>query len=432
MQATAKSAAPTPDQVLLESFMNFPAPLVMADAEGHPQLVNHEYTQRFGDGIPDLDELLAAAGGAEAVTTMHGGRGDGARTWVRTVRTQHGVLMIFTEFFNAGDGVQFTRLQSRVTELERLVATDYLTGAWNRAHLDRVISTELARSMATRQPLTLVLFDVDHFKRINDTLGHAAGDAVLRELVDCARSQLRSSDLLFRWGGEEFVVLVAGAGYRAAAAIAEQLRHVVARREFPVAGRVTISIGIAEYSDSETPAAWFRRLDAALYEAKESGRNRIVVDRRGNSDIWAAQSGQSALHLIWQEGYESGHPVIDEEHRELFRVANVLIDAALARQNDGAEHQAALGALLEHVVRHFDHEEQILAEHDYVDLAAHKRAHAGLLARAQALRLKVEQGEEQFGAIVEYLAQDVVARHLMVVDRAFFSLFAPGSALPTN
>lgn len=420
MMDAVNLASAVPGQELFESFMSFPAPLVIADLGGHPQLVNAQYRQRFGTGMPDATHLAAA--GDEAVVQIHGGAQDGVQTTVRTVRTAQSLLMIFTEFFDAGSEAQFSRLQSRVAELEKRVATDYLTGAWNRAHLDRVIETELARSASMRQPLTLVLFDIDHFKHINDTYGHAAGDAVLRELVERMRTRLRSADLLFRWGGEEFVVLLCSAGYRAASAVAEELRIAAADHEFPDVGKVTVSLGVAEHAVGESAGAWFERLDAALYAAKDGGRNRVVVDRRGSSDDWAADGG-AALHLIWQEGYESGNHTIDAEHRELFRLSNVLIDSALRSTPDALAFRAALQALLEHVARHFADEEVILARSNYADLEVHRRAHAALLKRAWELERQVEQGKIKLGAIVEYLAQDVVARHILVMDRAFFPLF---------
>ena len=406
---------------MLDAFMAFPAPLAFLGTDGHPELLNDVFRERFGAADLDADVLraLALESGAEPRTARLSPAAPAVS--VRTLRTPHRIMLIVDTDDGGTGNTELETLHARITELERLSATDHLTGAWNRAHLDAVVEPELARSQASRQPLSLVLFDIDHFKQVNDTFGHATGDSVLCELVRLVRGRTRASDLLFRWGGEEFVVLVASAGYRHAETVAENLRQAVAGHAFEGAGPVTISLGVAEHADDETVQDWFRRLDTALYEAKDSGRNRVIVSRHGNSDVWAAESGASALHLIWMEGYECGDPVIDAEHRELFRLANALIDAAVQKP---AAVAAELDALLEHVRLHFADEEGILARMGYAQLAEHRRAHAGLLRRAAMLQDEVRSGKARLGAVVEFLAQDVVARHLIAVDRAFFPLFS--------
>ena len=202
----------------------------------------------------------------------------------------------------------------------------------------------------------------------------------------------------------------------------------MAAHSFQTVGPVTISVGVAERCGGETVHAFFDRLDAALYSAKNAGRDRVVVDRRGDSDLWVVEASRSALQLEWHEAYECGDPTIDGEHRELFALANQLIAAVM--QGDPAPFRSALDALLAHTQLHFANEEAILAAHSYADLEQHKRAHAGLLRRAAFLMERVDEGQATLGAIVEYLAQDVVARHLMVVDRAFFPLFERGESRP--
>jgi diguanylate cyclase (GGDEF)-like protein/hemerythrin-like metal-binding protein len=328
----------------------------------------------------------------------------------------------------AGPPGRYDALLARVKELEQLVATDHLTGAWNRTHLDRVIPAEIARSLSYRQPLSLILLDIDHFKRINDTYGHPAGDAVLCELVRVVRSRVRTSDLLFRWGGEEFVVLISAAGHRRAATVAETLRGAIAGHRFPGVGTVTISLGVAEHDGTEAADAWFRRLDDALYAAKDGGRNRVVADPGGNSDRWAAERGVSALRLEWLEGYECGNATIDGEHREIFRLANELIDASLGEPFEPAAFKAAMAALIEHVERHFADEEAILRKYCYAQFEEHHRSHAGLLARAKRFQKLADSGEFNMANVVEFLAQDLVARHLRIVDRGFFPLFSTDQA----
>jgi hemerythrin len=426
------SSAPEGKEIL-QAFMQFPAPLALLNHAGALVSVNAALLARFGAAsvVPKAGADGARGGNGDCMVELRSpGRKEAIEVHARLIRMPDLTLLILDGGGAPEPEDEVTRLRGRISELEQLASTDHLTGAWNRAHFDRVIEVELARSLACRQPVSLVLLDIDHFKAINDCHGHDIGDAVLRELVQLVQSRIRASDFLFRWGGEEFAVLAATHGYRGAERLAENLRSAVAAHSFRGVGSVAISLGVAEHLGMEPPAAWFQRLDQALYAAKEGGRDRVVVDRRGNSDAWAKQAGVSALHLAWQEAFECGDPTIDTEHRELFGLANVLIDAAAHGQAEPARFRSALGALLTHVAKHFADEEAILAEHRYADLEQHKRAHAGLLRRADYLKVRVESGQADLGSVVEFLAQDVVARHLLAVDRAFFPLFAGKPADP--
>ncbi len=314
-------------------------------------------------------------------------------------------------------------LQELTRELEKRSATDSLTGAWNRAQLDRVIASELDRSLRFRQPVSLIMLDIDHFKQVNDTYGHRAGDAVLCELVEVIGAAIRSIDTLFRWGGEEFVVVAPFTGYRGAERLAEAMRSAVEQHHFAGVGSATISLGVTEHIAAEDAETWFHRVDEALYRAKTGGRNRVCIDERGNSDIWAAESGLSAVRLKWQEAYECGEPTIDAQHRELFELANVLFDAAFEAESSPQSFRTALEKLLAHIERHFADEEALLAQHHYKDIELHMKAHAALLRRAGQLKASVAAGKSTLGDLVEFLANTVVAQHLFKEDRKYFPLF---------
>lgn len=161
--------------------------------------------------------------------------------------------------------------------LRKLATTDTLTGVWNRRHLEEVARQEIDRSQRYGEALTLIIFDVDHFKAINDRCGHLAGDRVLIELVTRVRDQLRVVDGLGRWGGEEFVVLMPHCDAAAGTALAEKLRWAVADPPFPEVGTVTVSFGVAQLQPRENYDQWFKRTDDAMYAAKTQGRNRVIV-----------------------------------------------------------------------------------------------------------------------------------------------------------
>jgi diguanylate cyclase (GGDEF)-like protein len=165
---------------------------------------------------------------------------------------------------------------------------DPLTGMLNRAALTRRVEELAQQSQVTRQPIGLIAGDIDHFKQINDAHGHAAGDAVLRDVAYELRKTLRAFDLLYRTGGEEFLVLLPGADLAHTIELAEALRAAIAQA--PLGGhRVTMSFGAAASSTDEVfdYGAGFAQADAALYEAKHSGRNRVCPAPAGTRAVAA-------------------------------------------------------------------------------------------------------------------------------------------------
>lgn len=416
------SSHPAPG-IVHEAFQRFPAPLAIADAAQGLLQANEAWLRRFGRAVLAVSDVDLAGNGERILVLRVPGTGELREVHARAVSIPGCVVLVVGGPAEPSPDGLVEALRARLAVLERLASTDHLTGAWNRAHFDRVIGLELERSRTDRSALSLVLLDVDHFKRINDGFGHAAGDAVLRELSGLLQARIRPSDLLFRWGGEEFAVLVSSAGWRGAERVARKLREAVEAHRFAHGQPVTVSAGVAERASGESARAWFSRLDAALYAAKDQGRNRVVVDRRGQSDERNA-ANTASVRLEWREAYECGDEAIDGEHRELFSQANRLLDAALDPARSGAARLAILDEFLGQVAIHFEHEEALLARHGYAGLEAHRDAHAGLLRRAAWLRERVQAGEAGLGALVEFVVQDVVARHLLTVDRAFFPLFA--------
>jgi diguanylate cyclase (GGDEF)-like protein len=169
------------------------------------------------------------------------------------------------------------KLQELTRNLRYQATTDTLTGLYNRLKLDEVLTAEMLRAQRYGTPLSLILYDVDHFKSINDTLGHQAGDKVLIKLSQLSAASIRSSDLLVRWGGEEFIVLAPGADSQMAWQAAEKLRVTIGQSAFESAGSVTCSFGVAQYASGDSGESFLARADAALYCAKEGGRDRVEL-----------------------------------------------------------------------------------------------------------------------------------------------------------
>lgn len=168
-------------------------------------------------------------------------------------------------------------LDQRGRQLEQIAKTDPLTGAFNRTGIEEALKIGLEDRRRAGRPLSIVMLDVDRFKPINDSYGHAVGDRILAGLSALVQESIRSTDLFARWGGEEFTLVCHDTSLRDAAAIAEKLRLKISLHDFGEDIRVTASFGVATLGVRETLEQMFERADQALYRAKEQGRNRVVV-----------------------------------------------------------------------------------------------------------------------------------------------------------
>jgi diguanylate cyclase (GGDEF)-like protein/PAS domain S-box-containing protein len=159
--------------------------------------------------------------------------------------------------------------------LKRQATTDALTGIFNRQKFSEELHREILEVQRYNHPLSLIMFDVDHFKMINDTYGHLVGDAVLKEITALVLEHIRSVDIFARWGGEEFVILSPNTAVTASQQLAEKLRQMIAQFRFSCPSTITASFGITQFLDDDVADSFINRSDMALYRAKERGRNRV-------------------------------------------------------------------------------------------------------------------------------------------------------------
>ncbi|GIV90572.1 MAG: hypothetical protein KatS3mg055_3090 [Chloroflexus sp.] len=154
---------------------------------------------------------------------------------------------------------------------------DMLTGLFNRRRCEQLLQANIEHSRRYHQPLTICLWDIDHFKQVNDTYGHEVGDQVLHQIARLAQSSIRSTDLIGRWGGEEFCLILPNTHLSEAEARVDRLRHLIKTQVRVGQQPVTASFGLVEYDTTDNLASLIRRADEALYAAKAAGRNRVVV-----------------------------------------------------------------------------------------------------------------------------------------------------------
>ncbi len=179
------------------------------------------------------------------------------------------------EFIFIGHDV--TELVDGTERLKQLSATDILTQIYNRMAFNDFLGAELQRAQRYNTGMSLIMFDVDHFKIVNDTYGHLVGDEVLKTLVKVVQLGIRKVDIFARWGGEEFMILAPEAALEAACELAERLRKEIDAHVFSTAEKITVSLGVTTYRDGDSADSIITRVDNALYRAKENGRNRIEI-----------------------------------------------------------------------------------------------------------------------------------------------------------
>ena len=177
------------------------------------------------------------------------------------------------------------RMQRQQSQLTQLVRLDPLTGVGNRRALNDKLDDIIAINNRQQQQVSLVVLDVDYFKRINDNYGHTAGDQVLIKLTKVINARIRETDYLYRFGGEEFVVVLTGTDKTIALKISEQLRKLVEEADILEDMVVTVSIGVAEIIKGDNADSWIDRGDRAMYHAKETGRNRVCIGKEPEPEL---------------------------------------------------------------------------------------------------------------------------------------------------
>jgi len=169
-------------------------------------------------------------------------------------------------------------LEQKNKELETLAITDSLTSLFNRRKLDEKLRNELLRAQRIKNDFSVVMLDIDHFKRVNDTYGHQVGDMVLVELAKLLKEVTREIDIVGRWGGEEFLIICPGTDLKGLIKLADSLQEIIQRHAFPTVKEITASLGITVYNYDDDINSIVSRVDKALYKAKVNGRNRVELE----------------------------------------------------------------------------------------------------------------------------------------------------------
>lgn len=306
------------------------------------------------------------------------------------------------------------QLKEKNEKLLKSAITDELTGVYNRKFFEKRVVEEMEIADRANEKISLIIFDLDRFKLVNDNFGHQFGDEVLKRTTQIAGDLIRKTDFLNRVGGEEFAIILPNTNKTQAVFVAEKVRKALEDNKHFKVGQVTGSFGVAERMKAESLRSWYKRADNALYQAKNTGRNRVVDSDKIDIPL-------VSLQVQWRQEWNCGNDEIDEQHDKILQIANDLITKIYA----GASHNECMDMIklfLEYVVNHFATEERILMEIEYDGLIAHIKKHEYLTNKAIYLKECYEKKELQPAAFLSFIIDEVVVEHLTKEDTKFFAL----------
>ena len=306
------------------------------------------------------------------------------------------------------------QLKEKNKKLLKSAITDELTGVYNRKFFEKRVVEEMEIADRANEHISLIIFDLDRFKLVNDNFGHQFGDEVLKRTTQIAGDLIRKTDFLNRVGGEEFAIILPNTNKAQAVFVAEKVRKALEDNKHFKVGQVTGSFGVAERMKAESLRSWYKRADNALYQAKNTGRNRVVDSDKIDIPL-------VSLQVQWRQEWNCGNDEIDEQHDKILQIANDLITKIYA----GASHNECMDMIklfLEYAVNHFATEERILMEIEYDGLIAHIKKHEYLTNKAIYLKECYEKKELQPAAFLSFIIDEVVVEHLTKEDTKFFAL----------
>ena len=304
-----------------------------------------------------------------------------------------------------------------IEKLYRLATRDTLTGLFNRSYFIESLNRRLIEMLRNSRTVSLLLVDIDHFKTVNDEYGHLKGDAVLKEISSILSSGLRSSDVVCRWGGEEFLIMLLDADIEEATKVAEKLRDSIENLKIQGIRKITASFGVTQCQKDESEEDAFKRIDNSLYLAKLTGRNKVV----SNEEIYIYKCGLPVT-IEWGPFFKSGHPLVDFEHNDLIALSNEIVQNCFV-ENNRTKLIQLYERLIDHIVIHFISEEKVLKDYHYERYEEHCQIHQGLVEKTMQMKVNLNEQSSDPINLAKYLIQDVVIGHIVKSDFDFFYLF---------
>lgn len=429
----------TKEQMLtqgIDTFMHVNVELfVIADPSGTIRKANHRFEKVLGYASGELDGknlyefIVKEDADATHESIAYLNKEGMVHEFVNRYRRKDGEILTFEWHAELLDGIIYasardvTAKQKENVALAKTAVTDALTQIYNRHHFYQTMEDAIHDAELKERTLTLVLLDIDFFKRVNDTFGHPVGDKVLVHIASVVKDHIRTSDVAFRLGGEEFAIFLPDATQSVGVQVAKRILRTMNEVPIEDVGYVTASFGVASREVGESLTRWYARTDGALYRAKHSGRNCVKTAQATD------KVGDTMEALSWKSAWASGHDEIDKQHRELVQIANRLLSA----QGEGSRDDviAHLTDLIEHLADHFQFEESVLTKVRYPKTEDHRKLHRRLMEKLATLKSRYLRDTIPKHAFQRFLRDDLIVGHLIEQDALFFPLLTKQKA-PSN
>lgn len=300
--------------------------------------------------------------------------------------------------------------KEKLESLEKEVIMDTMTGLYNRMYFNKLVIPSIIENEAINKYSSLMVIDIDFFKKVNDKFGHDVGDSVLIELAGLLKFSTRKNDSVIRWGGEEFIIVLPDTELNEALKIAESIRQKVELHKFKIVEKINISIGVSQKISTDTIDSWIKKADTALYKAKNNGRNRVEACYK---DIIPFKIG-------WSEIFECNNLEINREHKKLIILMEDFMHGYFSNSSK-EELLKIFDEILTHTGTHFTHEENILENINYPYLEKHKDIHNEIVLKALEYRNLYESNKLESLKIIEFLIGEVVMGHMISEDTNYYN-----------
>lgn len=296
-------------------------------------------------------------------------------------------------------------------ELENKYIHDRFTGIYTREYFNMRVHEAFSETLRHGEKLSLIYFDLDHFKEVNDTFGHARGDKILLALVDRVNNIIREEDIFARWGGDEFIILLPKTDLEGSRLLSERIKNTIEQDDFFITHGVTTSVGCSEWVFNEYLESWFKRTDSALYTSKNTGRNKVT-----QSDH--TKEKQIVRKIDWNEDWNTGNSIIDSEHKALLIRSNEIIQGSL-KEETFEETIRNISIMISEVKQHFNHEIDILKSVHYKDFLEHEHIHLKLLERLNYIYHKASHQHIETSELFAFLMDVILEAHFLNEDKKY-------------
>lgn len=297
-------------------------------------------------------------------------------------------------------------------DLQEKYIRDRFTGIYTREYFNSRVNEEFSQAVRYEYPLSMIIFDLDHFKEVNDDKGHLVGDEVLLEIVALVNTIIRKEDVFARWGGDEFIILMPETELSSGHFISERIRREVENLALCNRLNVTISLGCSQWIEHEYLESWFLRTDNALYKSKKTGKNKVTVSQNPNEK-------NVLIRIDWLDEWNCGNPTIDIAHQNLLDRCNTIIESSLNRSSTD-NIIINIESFLEELKGHFKDEIDLLKDSHYPDIERHIKIHEDLLIKGDQIYADTKKSQIQLIELFTFLINTVIKEHIVLEDHKYF------------